>query len=36
MMLNVEHHESSADAMVVNRDADFQLVCATYDNHHTR
>jgi hypothetical protein len=29
-------HETSADAMVVNRDAVFQLVCATYDNHHTR
>ena len=36
MLLNVEQHETSADAMVVNRDAIFQLVCATYDNHHTR
>ena len=36
MMLNIEEHDTSADAMVVNRDAVFQLVCATYDNHHTR
>ena len=27
-ILNVEQHETSADAMVVNRDAVFQLVCA--------
>jgi len=36
MLLNGEQHEPSADAMVINRDAVFQLVCATYDNHHTR
>jgi len=36
MMLNIEEHDTSADAMVVNRDAVFQLMCATYDNHHTR
>ena len=36
MILNIDQHETSADAMVVNRDAVFQLVCATYDNHHTR
>ena len=36
MILEVEQHKTSADAMVVNRDAVFQLVCATYDNHHTR
>jgi len=35
-LMILEPHESSADAMVVNRDAVFQLVCATYDNHHTR
>ena len=36
MILDVDIHETSADAMVVNRDAVFQLVCATYENHHTR
>ena len=36
MILDVDMLETSADAMVVNRDAVFQLICATYDNHHTR
>jgi len=35
-ILDVDSLETSADAMVVNRDAVFQLICATYDNHHTR
>jgi len=36
MLLNTDANDTHADAMVINRDAVFQLVCATYDNHHTR
>jgi hypothetical protein len=36
MMIDPEQHGLSAKAMLLNRDAVFPLVCAAYENHHTR
>jgi len=36
MIIDPEQHGLSAEAVLVNRDAVFPLVCAAYENHHTR